>query len=283
MHAIANLPVRRDFKNLSSQVRPHSTRWMGCLPWPLPTLAVLALAALATLACTSALEGRAAAGSLSGGMGKAQHYYQAYSYYGRSSADLVVRPDVLTVNFSISKIADNPSAGLAAIRALVDDLGRRYRAVSDTASVELRSLSVSQTQDKPGPGQHTVVVSGAVELPLGADWDYWRRAQVLMNAVQLAQAVAAEQKDARKALLASLSTPVALLKNPEAFRGEIIKAWIDNARSFAAQAQSKTAPLDLVQCDPPGHVTQQQLSLEEVALTLQPRCRLDVVKSREAP
>jgi hypothetical protein len=240
------------------------------------------LVALATLACTSTLGAAAQAGSLSNSLGKPRAYYQSYAYYGRSSADLVVRPDVLVVTFSLSKTADDPVAALAAVHAFVDDLGRRYRAVCDTASIELRTLSVSPAQDKVGAG-HSVVVAGAVELPLAADWDYWRRAQVFINAAQLAQTVSVEQKDARKSLLASIGTPVALLKNPEALRGEILKAWIDSARSFSAQAQSKAAPLDLDQCDPPGRVTQQQLSFEEVALTLQPHCRLDVVKGKDAP
>jgi hypothetical protein len=29
----------------------------------------------------------------------AKNYYQSYSYYGTSSADLVVRPDVILINF----------------------------------------------------------------------------------------------------------------------------------------------------------------------------------------
>jgi hypothetical protein len=212
-----------------------------------------------------------------GNMKQSSRYYQSYSYYGRSSADLVVRPDVIMVNFTLTKTTDDPEAGLNAVQSFVDDLKKRYQAASENAEIQARNLSVRPTPEKHNPNLQTVVVAGAIELPLSPDWDYWKRAHLLMSLIQLAKSVATEQKDAKKAILAQFEEPTALFKNPESFRGELIKRWIDHVRSFSVPAQSQAAPLELQQCEPPGKVIQQHISLEEVALMLQLNCKLDVM------
>jgi hypothetical protein len=40
-------------------------------------------------------------------------------------------------------------------------------------------------------------------------------------------------------------------------------------------AQSERAPLQVVNCEPPGPVTQQAVSVDEVVLSLSVSCRLD--------
>jgi hypothetical protein len=238
-------------------------------------LSVAGLVSLGAFSAPSAL-----AGGVPPMQKQSPRFYQSYSYYGRSSADMVVRPDVILVNFTLTKTTEEPEAGLEAIQSFVEDLKKRYQAASETAEIQARDMTVRPTPEKHNPNLQTVVVSGAIELPLAPEWDYWKRAHLLMTLVQLAKAVAAEQKDAKKAILAQIAQPTALFKNPELFRSELIKRWIEHVRSFSVPAQTQAAPLELQQCEPPGNVTQQHISLEEVALILHLSCRLDVMGVR---
>ena len=210
----------------------------------------------------------------------AKNYYQSYSYYGRSSADLVVRPDVILINFTLKKLTDDPEAGLSAIQAYVDELKKRYQAASENAEIETHNLSVRAAPEKQNANLQEVLVSGAIELPLSAEWDYWKRAHLLVSLVQIAKTVATQQKDAKKAILAQIAEPTALLKNPEAFRAELIRLWLEQVRTFSKAAQSQAAPLEILQCEPPRKVNQQHISLEEVGLSLALSCRLDFPKGR---
>jgi hypothetical protein len=207
--------------------------------------------------------------------------YHSYSYYGRSTADLVVRPDVILVDFTLTKTTDDPAAGLGAIQTYVDELKKRYQsAAASSAEIHVRNLSVRPATERPESPLQTIAVSGAIELPLAADWDYWKRARLLVSIVQVAKAVAAEQKDARKAILASIGNPTALLKDPEAYRTELIVRWTHHVASFSSRAETAAASLVVQQCDPPGKVDQQPVSLEEVALVLPINCRLDIQKGK---
>ena len=214
------------------------------------------------------------------GAGAPRNYYQSYSYYGRSSADLVVRPDVILINFTLRKTTEDPEAGLGAIQLFVDELKKRYQAASENAEIQVHNLTVQAVPEKQNANLQSVVVSGAIELPLVPEWDYWKRAHLLVSLVQIAKSVAAQQKDAKKAILAQIAEPTALLKNPEAFRAELIKLWLEQTRTFAKAAQSTAAPLEILQCEPPRKVNQQHVSLEEVGLSLPLNCRLDIAKLR---
>jgi hypothetical protein len=208
-------------------------------------------------------------------------YYQSYSYFGRSTADLVVRPDVILVDFTLTKATEDPAAGLGAIQTYVEELRKRYQsAAAASAEIHVRNLSVRPATEKPESALQTIAVSGAIELPLAADWDYWKRARLLVSIIQVAKVVAGEQKDARKAILASIGNPTALVKDPEAYRTELIVRWTHHVRSFSSRAETAAAPLEVQQCDPPGRVNQQPVSLEEVALVLPINCHLDVAKGK---
>jgi hypothetical protein len=233
----------------------------------------------ATLATGLLVVGAMVGGAKAGG-GPSRNYYQSYSYYGRSSADLVVRPDVIVVNFTLRKLTDDPEAGLSAIQSFVDELKRRYQAASESAEISTHNLTVQAAPEKQNPNLQSVVVSGAIELPLLADWDYWKRAHLLVSLVQVAKAVATQQKDPKKTIQAQIAEPTALLKNPEAFRSELTKLWLEQARGFAKAVQSQSAPLEILQCEPPHKVSQQHISLEEVGLSLPFSCRLDIAKIR---
>ena len=218
----------------------------------------------------------ASAAAWAGGGGKP--YYQSYSYYGRASADLVVRPDVILINFTLKKTSDDPEAGLSAIQSFVDDLKKRYRSASEHAEILTHNLSVHTSMEKQSQNLQDVVVSGAIELPLAPEWDYWKRAHLLVSLVQIAKSVAAEQKNARKTILAEIAQPTALLRNPELLRGELVSLWLERVRGFGKAAQSQAAPLEFLHCDPPGKVDQHHISLEEVGLSLPLNCRLDSPK-----
>lgn len=219
------------------------------------------------------------AGSAFAGASFKGRSYQSYSYFGRSNADMVVRPDVMTITFDLRKTSDDPAAALDAVQAVATELARRFQTVSPDATVEMHNLTIdsaAEAQKKETANLRSVVVEGSVELPLAAEMDYWKRARLLTQLVAVSKTVVDEQKDAKKAVLAHIGKPNALLRNPESFRADLIKSWIDHVRSFSGAAQSAAAPLEILSCDPPAQVQQHTISLEEVGLSLHINCRIDI-------
>ncbi len=71
--------------------------------------------------------------------------------------------------------------------------------------------------------------------------------------------------------------PAARVRDPEARRAELTRRWVERVRVLTTQAQSEKLPLHVVSCEPPGEVKQQELSVDEVVLSLAVSCRLGMV------
>jgi hypothetical protein len=181
-------------------------------------------------------------------------------------------------------VADVLEKGLVRAELEVDDLihiaAKRYQAASESAEIQTHNSTVQPAPEKSNANLQSVAVAGPIGLPLLADWDYGQRAHLLVSLAQVAKTVTTHQKDAKKTIPAQIAEPTALLKNPEAFRADLTKLWLDQARAFVKAAQSLSAPPDILQCEPPRKVSQQHISLEEVGLSLPLSCRLDVAKER---
>ncbi|HEX8438830.1 hypothetical protein, partial [Archangium sp.] len=80
----------------------------------------------------------------------------------------------------------------------------------------------------------------------------------------------------------SFGTVEALVSKPEAHREELLRRFVARVRELATAAGSPEAPLRAVDCSVPGPVEQSPVSLEEVGLSLNVACRLDVVRGGEA-
>lgn len=114
-------------------------------------------------------------------------------------------------------------------------------------------------------------------MALPESLDIWGRTVLVAGLMKVGDQEAAAAEKANAGLRASFGAPLAQVRDPEAHRDELMKRWVERARGFMSQAQSPEAPLRLVGCAPPGAVTQQPVSVDEVVLSLAVSCRLDVV------
>lgn len=205
-------------------------------------------------------------------------YYPSSSYWRQmASTDFVARPDTLTVGFNLRKNGSEVAAVVALLEKAADDVGQRLRtATGGAAMVRMRNISIDPISDKQGIEARMVSVDGIIDVPLPADADFWARAKLVAALSQATKAFTDE--NGKKGLTARFDRPQAVVKDPESFRPELMKQWLERARSFASAAQSPGAPLQLLQCEPPGMVQQIHLTLDEVALRLSQSCRIDALR-----
>jgi hypothetical protein len=126
-----------------------------------------------------------------------------------------------------------------------------------------------------------VVVTGAIEVDLPGEWDFWSRSQLFITLDEVTAAIADAAKN--PASTVRFDNLTAALKNPELYRPLLIERWVAQARGFSTQAQTKDAPLALVNCTPPGPVTQVPISVEEARLQLAVNCRIDLAPVLSRP
>ena len=233
------------------------------------------------LLCTSGVSHAGAPASL-GSSSRYFDYGSSSFYREQMQADLVARPDTLSFAFTLRKTAPDSNAALDALHALVNDLDKREKDVTGgAAAVHMHAMRIEQARDKQGnllANQLMVVIDGVVDAPLAPELDYWARAKLLGAVSAATRPLVDAGREQKQQLMVNVELPRAVLKDPESFRADLIKLWVERARSFATQASSAGEPLAVESCDPPGAVSQRTLGLEEVALTLRQSCKLDVVK-----
>jgi hypothetical protein len=205
-------------------------------------------------------------------------YYPSSSYWRQQSAtDFVARPDTLTVGFNLRKNGSDVAAVVASMQKSVGDVGQRLQsATAGAAIVRMRNIAIEPVFEKQGIESRVVSVDGIIDVPLAADADFWARARLVAAISQATRAFTDENK--KSGLQARFDRPTAVVKDPESFRPELMKQWLERARGFAQAAQSPAAPLQLLSCDPPGMVQQIHLDLDEVALRLPQSCRIDALR-----
>ncbi|MDY7232345.1 hypothetical protein [Hyalangium rubrum] len=190
-----------------------------------------------------------------------------------SSADTVVRPDLMVVSFSFWKDTASVDGVVPALKAAVEPY---VRTAQDTTKAELavrmRGVGVQPVSLEDNKVGRRVSVHGSLEVTLPPTLDYWGRAELMTALLRVGdQARAAAEK---AGLGTTFSEPAVQLKNPEAHRAELMKRWVEQAQAFAAVAQGDR-PLRLANCAPPGAVEQQVVTLEEVVLKLAMNCQLE--------
>jgi hypothetical protein len=206
--------------------------------------------------------------------------------------DLVVRPDLVCVPFVLRLEGPDVKAVLATLEKAAHVVQERFgAATSGQASTTMLGVNVSSATNyggkakddkEPPPVKFVVTIDGSVEVPLAPEANYWARARLLTS---LAQA-SSDQKplvppppEDQPQLDAAFGSPEVKLRNPEVFRGELVKRWVERTRAFARAAESEKAPLNVVNCDPPQAIPQTHISIEQVGLTLPVQCRIDVART----
>jgi hypothetical protein len=199
-------------------------------------------------------------------------------------AGLVVRPDMLVMEVRIQKDDANAGGALALAQLAVADLTTRLqRATSGAAMFIPCGTQVTPVGGKgqvaATAGAFRVLLEGRIEVALAPQLDYWKRSALVVALAEVADWYEAARAAKTPDRGVSLSRTQVIVKNPESYRGKLTDLWVQRARAFAAAAQTREAPLYLLDCAPPGDIVQKQRSLEEIALSLSVTCRLGSLKA----
>lgn len=199
-------------------------------------------------------------------------------------AGLVVRPDLLRVSFSVSLETEGIEQTLPLLRRACEQLERRAREATGT-EVTLhprntrfnrsapKKLSLPEDEDRA-----LVAVDGMLVVPLPAELDFWARSSRAGALVRVCHEVERDSREVKKNPRFGFGSVEAFVSRPEAHRAELLRRFAARAREMAATMGSSEAPLHVVDCAPAGSVEQTPVSLEEVGLSLDVLCRLDVVR-----
>jgi len=201
--------------------------------------------------------------------------------------DLVVRPDLVCVPFVLRLEGPDVNAVIAALEKASQAVRERFvsatngQATTNMLGVNVAHFGTGKAKSEQ-PVKFVVTVDGNVEVPLVADANYWTRARLLSSLVQASTdpkpLVPPPTEDQQPQLDAAFGSPEVKMRNPEAFRSELVKRWVERTRAFAKAAESEKAPLSLINCDPPQAISQTPISIEQVGLTLAVQCRVDVAR-----
>lgn len=205
-----------------------------------------------------------------------------------SRGDLIVRPDLVCVSFVLRLDGPDSNAILATLEKATQTVQERFaaatkgQATTTMLGVNVTSANYASKVKNDQPPKFVVTVDGSVEVPLAADANYWSRARLLSALVQASRdpkPLVPPPPEDQPQLDAAFGAPEVKVKNPEAYRTELVKHWVERTRAFAKAAESEKAPLNLVNCDPPQAISQTPISIEQVGLTLPVQCHIDVVRA----
>ncbi|MRG92042.1 hypothetical protein [Polyangium spumosum] len=207
--------------------------------------------------------------------------------HGDSHGALVVRPDLACVPFVLRVEMADAKAALDLLEKTTLVIKERFGAATGgaatTAMLGANTVAAGShakvKEDDPAPPRFVVTVDGAVEVPLAAEAGYWARAKLVAGLVEASRkfdAVVPSGGEGAPKIEVAFGAPEIKLRDPESFRPELVKRWVERARAFARVVESERAPLHLVSCEPPNAITQTHISLEKVGLALPVSCRIDV-------
>ncbi|OJT17077.1 hypothetical protein BO221_47570 [Archangium sp. Cb G35] len=201
-------------------------------------------------------------------------------------AELVVRPDLLRVSFSVSLDTEGIDQALPLLQRACEQLQRRAREATG-AEVTLRprdtrfNRSAPKKLSLPEDDDRTfVAVDGLLVVPFPVELDFWARSSRVGSLVRVCHEVERDSREMKKQPRFGFGSVEAFFSQPEAHRAELLRRFVERARELASALGSAEAPLQVVDCAPVGAVEQTPVSLEEVGLSLQVHCRLDVVRER---
>lgn len=199
-------------------------------------------------------------------------------------AELVVRPDVLRVSFSVSlELNESVDQTLTHLQRACEQLHRRLQDALG-AGVTFRPREVRFDRSglrklaMPEEEATHASVDGVFEVPLPTELEFWARSSRVGTLTRLCSAAQGDSRQSKKLPRFSFGNHEALVAQPEAHRAELLRRFVTRVRELAAAVGSPEAPLHVVDCSAPGPVEQSPVSLEEVGLSLPVHCRLDVVR-----
>jgi hypothetical protein len=191
---------------------------------------------------------------------------------------LAVRPDVLTTRFAARVSEVEPDRAVLVLKAACEILLRRMRELHPATALRMVGLDIGRDATAKGRDDLATRVDAELEITLSNDLDWWNRAQLSAAVSVLARTLAVEARKQKPVIEVVFQQPVALVREPERYRAEVLRRWVGRSKELAALAQSEKAPLYLVECAPPGDVQQHPVSVDEVRLTIDLQGALDVLR-----
>jgi hypothetical protein len=198
-----------------------------------------------------------------------------------SEEGMKVRPDLLVMSFAIRQETEGLEQALPKLKAAVDQYVRATTeaAKASKAEVSVRMRGFEREYGKRMGGEQAMA-HGVLEVSLPESLDFWGRSALVATLARVGGEQTAAAEKANTGLRVTFGFPEARVRDPEARRAELMKRWVERARGFMALAQSERAPLHVVGCEPPGEVKQQEVSVDEVVLSLAVSCRLDTAVTK---
>lgn len=193
------------------------------------------------------------------------------------AVELIVRPDVFTAEFAVRDVKPTFEEALVATKTMSETIGAALGALpGGTASLKLRGTAVARVMRTQQPIGVSVTVDGLMEVKIGDDLNFWGRSRLYATLMETtARLTASARSDTEPLRAVRFEDVQPNVQNPEDYRSQLLERWVTRTRAFATLAESKGAPLSLVDCAPPGPVTAARVSLEEAALQLAVLCRID--------
>jgi hypothetical protein len=201
--------------------------------------------------------------------------------------ELLVKPDLVCVPFVLRAEVIDAKAGLALLEEASKSIRIRFEGATGGASttkmlgghvVAISRSKLSSGDNKP---RFVVTVDGSIETPFAADSNYWGRTNLVASLVvasTVKEPLVAVAGEGQPEIESAFGGPEIKLRDPDSFRAELLKKWVERARAFAHAAESQAAPLEIVGCEPPTQVVVNPISVEQVALSLAVQCRIDITR-----
>jgi hypothetical protein len=250
----------------------------------LPLLPLFTLGCAGTLGTEPAYSGSPTSYSASLGSGAATESAAAAPPARAPTNDFVVRPDTLEITFAVTERGSDAQKVLEDLRARVEKITTQIKQAAGpgaTATMCGASTSAAPRGKAAGdePLELTVRVEGSIGIPLVPAQDYWARSQLVAAVARATREITSADKSAEPRVDIAFSDLRPLVKNTEAYRAKLLSRWAEKVRDLTQAVGSEKAPLAIVECTPPGDVTQAVVSLEEIALSLPVSCKLGAVSA----
>lgn len=194
-----------------------------------------------------------------------------------SPEEKLVRPEEVMQPFTLRVREGDTATQFEALKAAVESIhAAMNKATSGQTAIAVIGVRLESRGGKIKDGALSSLLDGEVVLKLPADGSVWERA-ALSTGLQRTAAELAEQGLGKQGVVeVAFGVPVPRIVDPERFRDELTQSWTRRVHGFINAAQSPEARLAVVGCGVPPQVTQRPISVEQVALSMIPTCRVDV-------
>lgn len=191
------------------------------------------------------------------------------------AASVVVRPDVLEVDFALRIVVDDPDVGVRTLAETTKTIEARFGEVVPKGALTLRMRAMNvepvhasgkAKRDSAEPAPVTVTADGRLVVALAPSQDYWERSHLAARMKAAADRLAVHS-------VVGFGHIEPHVRSPEAVRAELAQRWASHRKQSAREVQAGDGVLAREVCAPAARVVERIVSFEEIELTLPIECR----------